>query len=166
MPIGIGQMCPKADFALGPEISLRGPDPTYCILFHTFLCSNGMLGETNETTESGVKLKTEGGRERRIQSLKRNKWLRDKYHIDVNTESLDLEKPKNRRSKNIEEADGNANAKRSFSFGSKKQKNKDQNAFDEATERRNSKRLRESIRKKYNLPTPENSRNVDSTRRR
>ncbi|XP_028417343.1 radial spoke head 10 homolog B-like [Dendronephthya gigantea] len=128
--------------------------------------SNGKLDETDETTESEVKLKTEGGRERRIQSLRRNKWLRDKYDIDVNTEALDLAKPKNRKNKNIEEQDGAGNSKRSFSFGSKKQKNEDLKSFDEATERRNSKRLRESIRKKYNLPTPDNSRIVDSTRRK
>jgi hypothetical protein len=114
--------------------------------------SNGRL---DETTDPEMKLKADGGIARRAQSLKRNKWLRDKYDIENgSTESLDT--AKSRRNKNTEElADSTKNVKRSLSFGSKRHKNKDQSALNEAAERKNSKRLRESIRKKYNLPTRE-----------
>lgn len=86
--------------------------------------------------------------------MKRNKWLRDKYDIHDNPDTLDG--ARHSRNKNSEEiTETTNNERKSFSFRSKKQKNKEQSDFDEALERRNSKRLRESIRKKYNLPTGE-----------
>ena len=116
-----------------------------------FSISNGK--QVDETANPEVKLKADGGSARRAQSLKRNKWVRDKYdidHQDGSTESLD------RRSRNSERlADSSKNMKRSYSLGNKKNKNKNMDDFNEKVERRNSKRLRESIRQKYNLPKRE-----------
>ena len=54
----------------------------------------------------------------------------------------------------IKITDTTKNVKKSSSFvKSKRHQDREQIDFDEAAERRNSKRLRESIRKKYNLPT-------------
>ena len=78
----------------------------------------------------------------RARSFKRTKWVRDKYGIGKDESAESLDTPKS-RSKNSEEfADSSKNMKQLCCLG----KN------DEAVERRNSKRLRESIRKKYNLP--------------
>ena len=119
----------------------------YC----NFSISNGK--QVDDTANPEVKLKADGGSARRAQSLKRNKWVRDKYdidHQDGSTESLD------RRSRNSERlADSSKNMKRSYSLGNKKNKNKNMDDFNEKVERRNSKRLRESIRQKYNLPKRE-----------
>lgn len=117
----------------------------YFILF-----SNGGI---EDNTEPAVKLKAEGGTSRRAQSINRNKWLREKHNIDDihgSTESLDTAKSKQNKNKKHSEV-----LKRSYSLGSRKNKNKDKSAFDEAAERRNSKRLRNTIRQKYNLPVRE-----------
>ena len=111
----------------------------------------------DDNTETDVRLKSDGSRFRRIQSLKRNKWLRDKYNIDIkdrSTESLDTAKSR-QKTEDLEEPQ---NMKRSLSLGSKarnKHKNKNLYGYDEAVERQNSRRLRENIRNKYNLPRKE-----------
>ena len=117
------------------------------IVFHF---SNGQLDETNEPD---LKLKADGGKSRRAESMKRNKWLRDKYDIHNNTDTPDTQR--NSWDKNSEDVtDTTKNVKKSSSFvQNKRHQNREQIDFDEAAERRNSKRLRESIRKKYNLPT-------------
>ena len=48
------------------------------IVFHF---SNGQLDETNEPD---LKLKADGGKARRAESTKRNKWLRDKGTVFIN----------------------------------------------------------------------------------
>ena len=117
------------------------------IVFHF---SNGQLDETDEPD---FKLKADGGKSRRVESMKRNKWLRDKYDIHNNTDTPDTQR--NSWDKNSEEVtDTTDNVKKSSSFvKNKRHQDREQIDFDEAAERRNSKRLRESIRKKYNLPT-------------
>jgi hypothetical protein len=124
--------------------------------FIFFLFSNGM--QLDEPTDPEVKLKADGGIARRAQSWKRNKWVRDKYDIDRDGSTESLDKAMSRRNKNTEDIpDGSKNMKRSYSLGNRNKKNKNKNLddFNEAVERRNSKRLRESIRQKYNLPTRE-----------
>ena len=124
------------------------------LYFVSAFFSNGKL---DETIEPQVKLKTDGGSFRRALSWKRNKWVRDKYDIDKDgsAESLDTAKSRSKNSEGF--ADSSKHMKRSFSLGNKKHKNREMNDFDEAVERRNSKRLRESIRKKYNLPAREHN---------
>lgn len=96
-----------------------------------------------------VSIKTPGGNNRREQSIRRNKWVRDKYDIHGSVESLDTAKGTKCKEKL---RDSSQHFNRSLSFGGRTQKNRKHKDIDEAKERNNSKRLRESIRTKYNLP--------------
>ena len=77
--------------------------------------------------------------------MKTNKWL-----CDLHDNPATLNAAKNRWNKDNEEI---TDPMKSSSCRSKKYKIKERSDLDEAIERRNSKILRETIRKKYNLPT-------------
>lgn len=97
------------------------------------------------------KLKSEGGSKRRAESLRRNKWVRDKYKIKNKTES-EVSTPLESDTKQGNRHEESNNFKRSYSLGDRRKKGID---FDEAVERRRSQKLRESIRQKYNLKVRE-----------
>lgn len=87
------------------------------------------------------------GKKRRAESMKTNKWL-----CDLHDNPATLNAARNRSNKDNEEM---TNTMKSSSLRSKKYQIKERSEFEKAMERRNRKILRETIRKKYNLPTRE-----------